>query len=189
MKLFRGIFLLALISVSHIYAREILKDIIPENGVGAEIGVWKGDFSRFLWNNTHPQKLHLIDPWVFRDDYPWAMYGGVIAKSQEEMDKIYNQVIKTFSSYSEVEIHRMSSVLASELFPEDYFDWIYIDGDHTYIGVMDDLTSYYSKVKKGGLIIGDDYSWKSVKAAFHDFCKNNEITNYKIFDSQFVIWK
>jgi predicted O-methyltransferase YrrM len=40
-------------------------------------------------------------------------------------------------------------------------DLIYIDADHTYLGVREDLINYWPKVKEGGIIFGDDYMLKS----------------------------
>jgi predicted O-methyltransferase YrrM len=48
--------------------------------------------------------------------------------------------------------------LQDSLFSDEYFDFIYIDGNHSYDAVKDDLTKWYPKLKKGGLIAGDDYS-------------------------------
>lgn len=158
-------------------------------GFGAEIGVWKGEFSSFLLKNVRPKKLHLIDPWCFMKEYSWAWYGGVIAKSQVDMNMIYHKIQQQFGSYPQVEIHRMRSFEASHLFSDPYFDWIYIDGDHTYEGVMEDLCAYFPKVKAGGLIIGDDYGLESVTRAVQDFCSSQIIKRIRIKNNQYIIEK
>jgi len=43
------------------------------------------------------------------------------------------------------------SIEASSLFPDDYFDWIYIDALHTYEGVRDDIQYCWPRLKPGGL--------------------------------------
>jgi len=43
------------------------------------------------------------------------------------------------------------------VFPEKYFDWVYIDGNHSYENVLEDLRHYLPFVKTGGLLCGDDY--------------------------------
>src|ERR1700751_4582857 len=46
---------------------------LPKNGVGAELGVLKGNFSRVLLDFSAARELHLIDPWYFLDsDWSWA---------------------------------------------------------------------------------------------------------------------
>ena len=52
------------------------------------------------------------------------------------------------------------------------FDYIYIDGDHTYGGVVKDLEAAHKKVAKGGVIVCDDYGNPcGVKQAVDEFVK------------------
>jgi len=63
-------------------------------------------------------------------------------------------------------------------FPDAYFDWIYIDTDHSYPTTRDELAVYESKMKPGGIIAGHDYvmgNWRGslkfgVIEAVHEFC-------------------
>lgn len=77
--------------------------------------------------------------------------------SQVKMDVIYRQVYKSFSNIPQVEIHRMKSEEAAGLFPNQYFDFIYIDGNHNYEFVKTDLINFSPKLKINGYICGDDY--------------------------------
>jgi predicted O-methyltransferase YrrM len=56
-----------------------------------------------------------------------------------------------------VEIHRAGSADAADRFPDGAFDWVYVDGDHTYESVRIDLELYRAKVRPGGILAGDDY--------------------------------
>ena len=58
----------------------------------------------------------------------------------------------------------------------DSIDILYIDGDHSYEAVLQDLKLYYDKVKKGGLIIGDDYNEEGVRTAIEKFSQMKKIT-------------
>ena len=78
--------------------------------------------------------------------------------TQEIMDKIYDHVKRRLGTRPNVRIHRLPSLEAVELFPDNYFDWIYVDGDHRYEGARADLERYHAKVKPGGLVAGDDYA-------------------------------
>ena len=71
------------------------------------------------------------------------------------MDGIYNDVVSMFENNKTVEIHRGFS--AKAMFPEKYFDWVYIDGNHSYENVLEDLQHYLPFVKSGGFLCGDDY--------------------------------
>jgi len=129
-----------------------LEDYIKEGDTCAEVGVWKGEFSLALMEKN-PSELHLIDPWIRQNFEKPRLY----SRSQEEMDKIFLDVQKTFSSDKRVTIHRKFSIDAE--FPENYFDWICIDANHEYKNVLEDLNHYWPMVKDGGFLCGDDYGW------------------------------
>uniref|UniRef100_A0A6C0LX61 Methyltransferase n=1 Tax=viral metagenome TaxID=1070528 RepID=A0A6C0LX61_9ZZZZ len=74
-------------------------------------------------------------------------------------------------------------------FNNNSIDAIYIDGDHSYEGVKNDLDLYYPKVKKGGLILLDDYTnILSVKKAVDDFCNKKNIRG-EIATNKFYFYK
>lgn len=116
-------------------------DILPKNCICAEVGVWKGDFSQEILDHLNPQKLYLIDPWLYTPSYNESWYGGAEAKNQEDMDKIYRDVIEKFKNDSRVKILKMSSIEASKIFPNNYFDFVYIDSCHLYEYVKQDLNA------------------------------------------------
>ena len=54
----------------------------------------------------------------------------------------------------------------------DPVDVVYIDGDHSYQGAMNDIEIYFNKLKIGGFLCGHDYnstSWPGVYSAVNDF--------------------
>lgn len=88
------------------------------------------------------------------------------------------QLIKGFSQDAEI----------LSLFSENSIDYLYIDGDHSYIGCYNDLTLWYPKVKIGGFIIGDDAGLFGVKKAYASFCKLLSI-EYLVEGNKFFIIK
>ena len=174
--------------------RLLLLSQMPKQGTCAEIGVWMGRFSRTILRFTEPAILHLVDPWVFRPDYPRRWYGGKIAKSQDDMDKIFTGISSTFANNEHVAIHRRLSRDCVEEFPDKNFDWIYIDGNHLYEFVKQDLDSYYPKVKAGGFLCGDDYGtvgwWDNgVQKAVDEFVSDNSDMSLTVRDNQFMLQK
>lgn len=134
---------------------------IPAGSICAEIGVYKGDFSELILE-CEPKKLHLIDPWKFETSpaYAGSWYGGRLGKSQARMNSIYESVTRRFRSEISagvVKVHRNTSAEGCSEFPNDYFDWIYIDGNHQYEFVKQDLEMFLPKVRPHGLVAGDDY--------------------------------
>ena len=156
----------------------------PYGGVCAEIGVWKGRFSKRISKLRRPAELHLIDPWAFQSGYTDKIYGGIV-DDQKKLDLIVSDVRQMFLHDPTVRIHRLKSVEAAAQFADNYFDWIYIDGDHTYEGVLADAQAWFGKLKPGGVMVFDDYSYTgnsgewAVKRATDDFlakhpCKHKE---------------
>src|SRR5262245_15802256 len=154
--------------------REFLFRMLPKGAACAEIGVWKGWFSRRIVDRLAPRKLWLVDPWRFRPDLPGAWYGGALAKAQADMDAIHDDVVRNLGSLPGVTVLRAPSVEAAKSVEDGSLDWVYVDGDHSYQGVIDDLTAWLPKVRPGGLVVGDDLKLKAqgevpVARAMKDF--------------------
>lgn len=79
-------------------------------------------------------------------------------------------------------------------FPDEYFDFVYIDGDHRYAAVKEDLELYFKKLKVRGLLCGGDYGesgwWKGgVERAVDEFASNNIVKIVSLQHSQFFLEK
>lgn len=130
--------------------------LFPRGGVCAEIGVWKGDFSATILQIKRPSELHLVDPWLFRPEFPRRWYGGAAARSQADMDAIAANVAARFRGNPAVHLHRTGS-LAFWRSGGQGFDWTYIDGDHSFDAVHADLELAWRATKPLGYVCGDDY--------------------------------
>jgi len=160
-------------------------NLIQKGFVCAEIGVWQGDFSSQILSKR-PKKLHLIDPWASQPHYQNRLY----SIDQTRMDAIFYYIKRHYSDWEEVEIHRQYSEDVN--FKKNYFDWIYVDGNHSYRHVKKDLEHFLPFMKKGGFICGDDYGWTDAdcpigpKKAVDEFAKKYNFPK-KIDGDQFVI--
>jgi hypothetical protein len=119
----------------------------------AEIGVFEG-FNFSLMVEHNPEVAIGVDMWI--DD-------GIIARNdcgypQERLNGMYNAVMESVKDKPFAKIMRMYTVDAAKFFPDNYFDLIYIDADHTYDGCKADLEAWWPKMKPGGFFTGDDYS-------------------------------
>jgi hypothetical protein len=163
---------------------------IPKNSVCAEIGTYDGDFAKKILYFTNPKKLHLIDPWVdsWHHETP----------SQDKMNDRYQNVLKLFNreiNLGQVAINRGYSHEVCNNFEDNYFDWIYIDGNHQYEFVKKDLELYYPKIKMGGFITGDDYygegNWwqDDIKKAVDEFIATKVVKLIMIKNGQFLLKK
>ncbi len=143
----------------HHFARASLAAQLPTGAVGAEIGVFKGEFSEILLSIARPKKLYLIDPWENSDD-PDVARSMYAESGQTDMNATHQSVLQRFSGQiatAQVEVCRGTSEEVLSTFAPDTLDFVYIDGDHRYGGVMRDLELAFDVVKRGGVIALDDH--------------------------------
>ena len=133
---------------------EGLLDLIKElgdnsNKIMVEIGSFVGE-STILFAQSF-KKVIAIDP--FLADYDPADPTSYMF----EFKNVYDTYLDRISPYSNIQTLTMTSDAAADILNEDKFDFIYIDGLHTYDGVKTDIINYLPKVKEGGVIGGHDY--------------------------------
>lgn len=149
---------------------------MPKNAVVAEIGVQEGSFSGFIVRHTNPQKLFLIDCWEHQD--PQVFDDPDANVEQAKQDKLYKDVQNKFAQNPNVVVLKKYSKDAADMFQDEYFDWVYIDSNHAYWAIKEDLALWWPKVKKGGFICGHDYIYFErhgfgVTKALNEFMRDN----------------
>lgn len=133
---------------------------LPKRGVCAEIGVWTGQFSIQILEVTEPTELVLIDPWDMISAQPDADRSNDKHADAQFMKDMYQSIVDLYGALPQVKIIKGLSEPVLSTFPDGYFDWVYIDGNHLFDFVLKDIQIAYDKVKKGGVIVGDDLFWK-----------------------------
>jgi len=140
---------------------------LGENLVGIEIGTSCAE-STHLWLDKCPniKKLYTIDPYKQFDD--WV---GTI--TQEVLERQRNIAIDNLKQFGKkVEMLRTTSDEAAKKFKPESIDFIFIDGDHSYEGVLKDCKTYYPFLKKDGFFCGHDYGFlPDVKRGVDEFRK------------------
>jgi hypothetical protein len=121
--------------------REAILQRMRVGGIAAEIGVQTGRFSRSILNICRPSKLHLIDI----DLHSFSI--------QEQFKSEIDAEV--------VHLHEGDSSTILRDFPDGYFDFIYVDGDHIYQGVKRDTEVAKHKIKENGILIFNDYTYWS----------------------------
>jgi hypothetical protein len=174
--------------------REILLSMIPHGATGAELGVFKGDFSQKLIDVTKPSRLYLVDPWVSSPD-PKKKEAWYSVAAQTDMDAIYKSVCQRFAgSNGKVQIMRKTSVEFLAGREDNSLGFVYIDGDHSFEAVRADLVLSYRKVARRGLICCDDYVlgkwWRDgVVRAVHEFLASHRVAIRFAMGSQIMMQK
>mgnify|MGYP001581135190 CR=1 FL=1 len=132
-------------------SRNDLPEFFKEMGykVGAEIGVYKGEFTKKFLDLG--MKMYAIDPWMEYNGTGRAFH------EQETIDVVYEEAKTRLSPYPDCTILRKTSMDALSDVPDESLDFVYIDGDHSYIHITEDLYWWAKKVRKGGVVSGHDY--------------------------------
>lgn len=148
-----------------IFATRIeMLSVVPKHGVYAEIGVFKGEFSDVLCTQLQPRQLVLID-----------LFSGVTNSGDQDgnnmevidIGNVYNRLVKVSQRFPALQVKKGDSSSILRTFPDNTFDMIYIDGDHSYEGVRKDIRVSFSKVKPGGWIMGHDFGMNHEKTKNH----------------------
>jgi len=149
---------------------DILKSFNRDDLKIAELGVWKSHTVKRVLKarGNIISQYWAIDFWQFTNHWNYRHI------SAEKWDTAYFYACRLMRWFPQLCVARMSSTEASKLFPKQYFDLVFIDADHKYSSVMEDINNWFPLVKSGGLLTGHDYggSKKGVKQAV-DECFNN----------------
>ena len=132
--------------------RDLLPGLFNELGfkVGAEIGVLEGVFSEILSREMPQAHIYSIDPWTF---YPMRKN----ARKQKDYDRIYPRAVERLSVYPNNEIIKGDSIVTAATFADECLDFVFIDGNHEFQAITNDICEWVKKVKKGGILSGHDY--------------------------------
>ena len=119
------------------------------NLIGVEIGTGFGESASILTSFPYIHFLHTCD---------------LTNRNPERINAL------TLSH--KLHFHHSTSIGLSEEFDNESIDFVYIDGDHSYESIQQDLYYWYNKVKPGGIIGGHDYVdvWPGVIRAVDDLC-------------------
>jgi predicted O-methyltransferase YrrM len=140
-----------------------------------EIGVAYGYHADFLCTALLNIQYVGVDPYLANYDANDIFSNDVQRLFNEKdpqlvMDRLFNIVSSNLQKFDgRAKLLREKSWDAAARFEDNSLDLVYIDGDHTYQGVVKDLASWFPKVRKGGIICGDDIGWPGVKRAVDEF--------------------
>lgn len=135
-----------------------------------EVGVWKGMSACFMAveiiNSGKNIKFDCVDTWDF-------------VESSKEIDK--NQFENLFSIFKKniepisekIGIIKSLSWDGAKNYEDNSLDFVFIDAGHDYESVKKDLTSWFPKIKSGGILAGHDYHYDcGVYPAVNEFFKD-----------------
>lgn len=126
-----------------------LKDLINDlnnNIIMLEIGSFSGESAEIFISSGKIKKMYCVDSW--EDKY---LPDG----NMKEVENIFDERI--IRKYNFVEKIKRNSLDSAELFENNFFDFVYLDGDHSYECVKNEIIKYFPKIKRDGFLGGHDY--------------------------------
>jgi len=139
-----------------------------------EVGVAYGYHAKHLITEL-PQMTYVgVDP--YRPSYdPSDRFPDDVAQlfacePLEAMDRLHRTVADTIDTLSDgrSRLIRETSVAAATQFTDASLDAVFIDGNHQTDAVLEDIAAWFPKIRPGGILIGDDYQWPTVSAAWDE---------------------
>jgi glycosyltransferase involved in cell wall biosynthesis len=172
---------------------DVIKSL-PNKAHIVEIGAFKGRSSAFLAveaiNSGKDITIDIIDSWNGVDDSgrePWSDYIDEPDKNQKKPD---GDIFEIFKKNLEPVIHainpiRKTSAEAVKMYKDRSLDFVFVDGNHHYEGVKQDLINWFPKLKEDGIMAGDDYnpSWGVIQAVNEFFGREN----IEVVNSQWIV--
>jgi predicted O-methyltransferase YrrM len=151
-----------------------------DNLTAAEIGVRRGKHAAFLIDSLDIEKLYLIDPYEAYDEYSedWA--------DDDAMTEVETAARERLGSFKfAIFIQKFSNDAIPDI-SED-LDFVYIDGNHEYEFVKDDIANYYPLLNEGGILAGHNYTpgWPGVIQAVDEFARHRGL---KVQRAKFADW-
>lgn len=133
-------------------SRNDLPEFFKELGFkrGVEIGVYLAEFTITFAKSG--LEIYGVDPWLAYKDY-----GN--PRGQKRLDEQFRIATERLKPYPNAKLIRKTSMDALEDFSDGSIDFVYIDGNHLFRYVADDLYEWSRKVRKGGIVSGHDYAY------------------------------
>ena len=130
-----------------------LSETAPGREVIVEIGSHQGRSTRVLGDNC-PGTVHAVDPWP-DDDSLQSPTGAQWRRDYLGVYNLFRRNLADLIASNKVVPHR--GFFEKGMFPEDFADMIFIDGEHSALGVMRDIRLARPVLKPDGLMCGHDY--------------------------------
>lgn len=146
----------------------LVRSVVDVDGLIVEIGSWEGRSSVTLAHAAHPRIIECVDTWLGSPD-------DVSSELAAERD-VCAQWCVNVAAFTEgnVRAHRMGW---REFVPtiDEPVAFCFIDAEHTYLEVHDNLRAVLPLMAPGGIICGDDVHHPPVKAAVADVLDPSEV--------------
>jgi len=163
------------------FLRSTFPSIFHELGfkVGVEVGTYAGEYAEVICKGILNLKLYCVDQWM-------RISGSRHVGSWRQVNRSYSHACERLEKYN-CSLIKKTSVEAAKDFLPDSMDFVYIDADHDYDPVIQDITAWSVAVRPGGIIAGHDFTSKNwhgcyVRKAVFDYTNEHKIRPWFVTD-------
>ncbi len=150
---------------------DLLPNLINERGYkkGIEIGVYTGGHAESILSKTQLQTLVGVDPYKFYEN------GMPHFDTQQDYDQLKDFTLRRLLKYAPrffLYTNESDEAFQKLIESKDKFDFVFVDGLHTYEQCKKDLDNYSQLIQPGGVVSGHDidHSWfPGVTTAIEEF--------------------
>lgn len=167
---------------------EILKRLPSGPVVGAEVGVWDGRLSHYLLATNEQLSLYMVDRWrSVEPTHRYRLSNSQMAQTtDEDFETIEAKAWKVAARYpTRAKPLKGESVSIAKHLADGILDFAFIDADHSYEGVKEDIKAWAPKLKPNGLLCGHDWDhpehkeeW-GVRRAVEEFAGSRQVETGK----------
>lgn len=129
-------------------ATRYAKRFLGRQLIALEIGVGTGVNAESILTELSIKRLFLVDPYT---PYIDSTFGLADHGNERE------EARRRLSSFHQCRWIEKTSEDAKADLANEAFDFVYVDGNHSFQFVLDDIWTYYPLVRSGGVIGGHDY--------------------------------
>jgi len=161
---------------------------LPDESTIVEIGSFMGRSTKYLatnfWNAEKMKvRIHSVDTFKGSSEHSSLKTGN-------DFSSIFKDNLQFFLNREMVIQHkgRSDDKAILDYFKDESIDALMIDGAHELEAVKEDVINWYPKVKKGGVIFGDDFYLKSVQEGMKQGLNHVKEPEYTTYSSQESVW-
>jgi len=145
----------------------------------------------------------VVDTWRHVDGHFQYLNDDANAEDAQQISDMQTAIRNLAPFWQSVRVLQIESTRASRLFEDASLAFVYLDARHDYCSVVEDVETWWPKLKPGGLLAGDDYGdnglWAvcgngstiegAVKRAIHDIQLRYTTAAFATFQDQWLLLK
>jgi predicted O-methyltransferase YrrM len=143
---------------------DFLVELIKTHGLkrGVELGLWKGRTYFHMLDRCPELELVGVDQWMYHPERKSIPGGETYERwNMPGLEKTVRTQAKKYGDRAV--LLKSATVSAAKYFQEGFFDFVFIDADHSEAGVRSDIEAWKPKVRAGGFLTGHDIMWPTVE--------------------------